>query len=202
MHIEFLVEELSAEAALNHLVPAILGPAATFQIHPFNGKPDLLAKLPGRLRGYRPWLPADWRIVVLLDADEEDCRRLKAQMEEAARVAGFITKSAAGKGQFQVLNRLAVQELEAWFFGDVEALCVAYPGLSADLGKRPKYHNPDTIAGGTWEALERELQRVGYAPGGLAKVATARVVAAHMQPERNRSHSFQVFRRGLLDLIE
>ncbi|PKO20249.1 MAG: hypothetical protein CVU38_21140, partial [Chloroflexi bacterium HGW-Chloroflexi-1] len=127
MHIEFLIEEPSAEAALNNLAPAILGPDATFQVHPYNGKPDLLAKLPGRLVGYRPWLPADWRIVVLLDADEADCLQLKARMDDIARAAGLVTKSAAGGAQFQVLNRLAVQELEAWFFGDAAALCAAYP---------------------------------------------------------------------------
>ena len=201
MHIEFLVEESSAEAALNNLAPAILGPDVTFQVHPYNGKPDLLAKLPDRLRGYRPWLPADWRIVVLLDADEADCRQLKARMETIAHAAGLTTRSAAGGAQFQVLNRLAVQELEAWFFGDVEALCAAYPRLDPNLAKRSRYRNPDAIAGGAWEALERELQRVGCAPGGLAKVATARAVSEHMQPERNRSHSFQVFQQGLLELI-
>lgn len=200
-HVEFLVEEPSAEAALIRLAPAILGPNTTFQVHPHNGKPDLLARLPGRLRGYRPWLPADWRIAVLIDADEADCRQLKARLEDAARAAGLVTRSAAGGAQFQVLNRLAIQELEAWFFGDVEALAAAFPRLGPNLSRRPKYRNPDAIAGGTWEALERELRRVGYAPGGLAKVATARAVSAHMQPERNRSHSFQVFRQGLLELI-
>lgn len=201
MHIEFLVEEPSAEAALNNLAPAILGPAVTFQVHPYNGKPDLLAKLPDRLRGYQPWLPADWRIVVLLDADEADCRQLKARMETIAHAAGLTTRATAGSAQFQVLNRLAVQELEAWFFGDVEALCAAYPRLDPNLAKRSRYRNPDAIAGGAWEALERELQRLGYAPGGLAKVATARAISARMQPERNRSHSFLVFRQGLLELI-
>ena len=159
MHIEFLVEELSAEAALNSLAPAILGPGHTFQVHPHNGKPDLIAKLPDRLRGYRPWLPADWRIVVLMDADEGECLQLKARMEDTARAAGLVTRSAVGGAQFQVLNRLAVQELEAWFFGDVEALCAAYPRLDPNLAKRSRYRNPDAIAGGTWEALEHELQR-------------------------------------------
>ena len=201
MHIEFLVEEPSVEAALTNLAPAILGPDITFQVHPHNGKSDLPAKLPNRLSGYRPWLPADWRIVVLIDADEADCLQLKARMEDIARAAGLVTRSAAGGTQFQVLNRLAVQELEAWFFGDAEALCAAYPRFSPNLGTRPRYRNPDAISGGTWEALERELQRIGYAPGGLPKVATARAVSAHMQPERNRSHRFQVFRQGLLELI-
>jgi len=201
MHIEFLVEEPSAEAALNNLAPVILGPEITFQVHPYNGKQDLLTKLPRRLAGYRAWLPEGWRIVILLDTDEADCLQLKARMEAIAHAAGLTTRSAASGAQFQVLNRLAVQELEAWFFGDTAALCAAYPRLKPHLGERSKYSNPDAIAGGTWEALERELQRVGYAPGGLAKVATARVISAHMQPERNRSHSFQIFQQGLLELI-
>jgi len=201
MHIEFLVEEPSAEAALNNLAPVILGPEITFQVHPYNGKQDLLTKLPRRLAGYRAWLPEGWRIVILLDTDEADCLQLKARMEAIAHAAGLTTRSAASGAQFQVLNRLAVQELEAWFFGDTAALCAAYPRLKPHLGERSKYSNPDAIAGGTWEALERELQRVGYAPGGLAKVTTARVISAHMQPERNRSHSFQIFQQGLLELI-
>ncbi len=45
--------------------------------------------------------------------------------------------------------------------------------------ERSRYRNPNAIVGGTWEALEHELQRAGYAPGGLAKVATARAISAH-----------------------
>ena len=39
MHFEFLVEELSTEAALSNLVPNILEAEHTFAIHPFQGKP-------------------------------------------------------------------------------------------------------------------------------------------------------------------
>ncbi len=59
-HLEFLVEEASMETALAVLGPRILDPTPIFRIHPHQGKPDLLQKLPGRLRGYRPWLPADY----------------------------------------------------------------------------------------------------------------------------------------------
>ena len=57
MHIEFLVEEQSAESALVNLIPKIIGREVSFKIHPFQGKPNLLANLPARLRGYRQWLP-------------------------------------------------------------------------------------------------------------------------------------------------
>ena len=115
MHIEFLVEEPSAEAALHNLVPMICGSDISFDIHAFRSKSDLLAKLPLRLKSYRKFLPPDWRIVVLIDEDRQDCIALKDVLEDAAIQAGLITRCRArGGSRFQVLNRIAVEELEAW----------------------------------------------------------------------------------------
>jgi len=201
MHIEFLVEEPSAEAALQNLVPKILGDQGDFTIHVHEGKPDLLKKLPGRLAGYARWLPNDYRIVVLIDEDRQDCKKLKKNLEHVARNAGLLTKSRAKTGsKFQVLNRIAVEELEAWFFGDIQALVKSYPRVSPTLHQKRGYRNSDAIAGGTWEALERVLQRAGYFKGGLAKIEAARQISANMKPASNRSRSFQVFREGLTSL--
>jgi len=200
-HVEFLVEEPSAEEALYNLIPQILGQDFSFLVYPHQGKLDLLKELPSRLRGYRAWLPESAGIVVLIDADAKDCREQKAALESVARQAGFLTRSSAPGRRFQVLNRLAVEELEAWFFGDVGALRTAYPGISSSLGERAGYRDPDAIRGGTWEALERELQRAGHHREGLAKIKAAREISAHMEPARNRSRSFQMFRQGLLDLV-
>lgn len=205
MHIEFLVEERSAEVALRNLIPKIVPEAVTFNIHSFPGKSALLRKLPQRLQGYKQWLPSDWWIVILIDQDREDCRILKSKLENIAADAGLITKSVAQKNKnnssFQVLNRLAIEELESWFCGDIEAIVAAYPKVSPHLGQQATYRNPDEIAGGTWEALERALQRYGYHLGGLEKVNAAREISKHMEPQRNRSRSFQVFRDGLLDIV-
>ena len=65
-HLEVLVEEPSMEAFLRALLPRLLPQDRTFEIHPFQGKSDLLGKLEARLRGYAAWLPADWRIVVVV----------------------------------------------------------------------------------------------------------------------------------------
>jgi hypothetical protein len=201
MHIEFLVEEPSSEAALQNILPRVLREQITFSIHPFRGKPDLLKKLPARLRAYRAWIPDSWRIVVLVDADEDDCNEIKARLEKAALQAKLITKSTISSGsRFQVLNRLAIEELEAWFFGDIEALKAAYPRVSLRLGNKARYREPDAILGGTWEALEHELKGVGYFPAGLNKISAAREISKYMVPERNSSKSFQVFRQGLLEM--
>jgi len=198
MHFEFLVEELSAEAALANLVPKLLEANHTFAIHPFQGKGDLLSNLPSRLRAYRAWIPKDWRVVVLIDEDRADCKVLKGKLEKVAKEAGLATRSSTkGQSPFIVLNRLAIEELEAWFFGDIVALKAAYPKIPSSLGERAKYRDPDSIAGGTWEALERELKKVGYYPTGMPKIEVSRNVSRYMDASRNRSYSFQVFVSGL-----
>lgn len=198
MHIELLVEEPSAEALLRGLVPRIVGREISFEIHVHQGKKDLFAKLPGRLRGYRQWLPADWRIIVLVDEDRQDCRAIKSQMEDAARKARLATPGSPKPGATaQVCNRLAIEELEAWYFGDVDALVKAFPRVSRNLAQQAKCRNPDAIRGGTWEVLQRVLQRAGYYLAGLNKIHLARTLSPHMDPDRNRSKSFCLLRDTL-----
>ena len=198
VRIEFFLEEPSAKTALNAILPKILSPDVICNFYVFEGKQDLLKELPGRLKGYSNWLPDDWRIIVLVDEDREDCRELKVKLERIAHDAGFVTKSnSTPGGDFQVVNRLAVEELEAWFFGDVEALHTAYPRVSKDLHNQAKYRNPDAITGGTYEALERLLIRENYYRRQIHKPTVAQNIAPHMEPDRNRSKSFQVFVEGL-----
>jgi len=89
MHIELLVEEASAEAALTELLPRCVTAGVTWAIHVHQGKQDLLSKLANRLKGYAHWLPNDWYIVVLLDNDREDCHHLKNEMERVALEAAL-----------------------------------------------------------------------------------------------------------------
>lgn len=72
-HLEVLVEEPSMEAFLGALLPRLLPADRSFLLHPFQGKTDLLGKLQDRLRGYAGWLPDDWRVVVVVDRDDDDC---------------------------------------------------------------------------------------------------------------------------------
>lgn len=198
-HLEFYVEEPSIEAALYNILPKMLDTGVTFDIQKHFGKSELLLNLSDRLKRYSHNFPKDWRIVVLVDKDREDCKKLKEQLEKAALDANLITKTNSKGGQFQVLNRIVVEELEAWFFGDIEALVKAYPKLSPNLAKKEKYRNPDAIRGGTWEALKKELENNGYTFG---KIKTAREVSEYMNPENNRSSSFQSFRDGLFELLK
>lgn len=187
MHLEVYVEEPSAKEALVQLLPRLLGAEHSFTVHPFRGKQQLLNEIPKRLRGYSRWIPPDWQVVVLVDEDRGDCHGLKQRLVTAAHDAGL-----GGR----VLCRVAVEELEAWFLGDVEAIRAAYPKVPSTLAKRAGLRAPDAVWGGTWEALDRVLRRAGY-PQGLVKTVAAREIATHMDPDRNRSHSFCVFRDGI-----
>lgn len=196
-HLEIFVEERSAGEALRALVPKICA-NLDFHVYEFQGCHDLLDKLPSRFRGYASWLPDDWRLVVLIDRDRKDCLALKKKIQDMARNAKLRTR-ARGSLPRQVLVRIAVEELESWFFGDTAAVRRAFPGVPANLEKQAQFRDPDAIRN-AWEQLEAVLQRAGHFRGGLQKIRCAREVAAEMDPSANRSHSFRVFRDGLVAL--
>jgi Domain of unknown function (DUF4276) len=200
-HLEVLVEEASMEAFLRGLLPRLLPRDRTFEVHAFQGKSDLLGKLEARLRGYVAWLPADWRIVIVVDRDDEDCRALKRQLEAVCGRVRLQTRTRASNSQWQLVNRIAIEELEAWYFGDWEAVRTVYPRVSGTVPERQAFRDPDALTGGTWEAFERVLQQHGYFKGGLAKIDAARAIGAHIAPERARSRSFKVFCDAIVEAV-
>jgi hypothetical protein len=187
------------ETAMEQVLPKILG-QTPFEIIRFQCKNELLVRLPDRLRAYRNWLPPTWRLVVVVDRDDDDCGQLKDQLERIVAAAGLVTRTAAKGGAYAVVNRVAVEELEAWYFGDWEAVRAAYPSVSPTVPVKAQYRNPDDIKGGTWEAFERIMRQAGYFRGGLRKIEAARRIAGHMQPERNTSPSFRALTSALMEM--
>jgi hypothetical protein len=200
-HLEVLVEEPSMEAFLLGLLPRMLNGQATFRIHAHQGKSDLIRKLDGRLRGCAKWLPVSTRIVVLVDRDDDDCIALKKRMEQAAKAAKLLTRSTSGRAPWRVVNRLAIEELEAWFFGEWTGVRTAYPKASKAIPRQAPYRQSDAVAGGTWEALERVLRNGGYFPGGLRKMEAASAIGRQFDPALARSPSFIAFRDVLLEAV-
>lgn len=191
-HFEILVEEPSMEQVVRVLVPRI-APMISFSVYASQGKQDLLKNLPSRLRGYNRWIPESWRIIVLVDRDDSDCEVLKDTLEDIVSKAGLVSKRNANGGRFHVVTRIAIEELEAWYFGDWAAVCAAYPRVDHRVPGRASYRDPDAIVGGTWEAFERVLNRYGYFASGLRKIEAANKIGPHMSPERNLSRSFSAF---------
>ena len=198
-YVDIIVEEPSMEALLRALLPRLI-PDVPFSIYSFQGKDELLERLPDRLRGYAHWLPENHRIVVIVDRDDDDCLVLKARLEAYAQAAGLSTRSHASGDRFSVINRIAIEELEAWYFGDWEAVRAAFPRVAATIPQQRSFRNPDSVVGGTWEAFERVLQRAGYFKTGLRKLEVARSIGPQMDPMRNVSHSFCVLRDAMLEL--
>jgi len=195
-HLEFLLEEPSMKAFLQGLLPRVLPQGCAFEFREFQGKQDLLRKLENRLRGYGH-LPAECRLVVVVDRDNDDCHALKTRLERATANAGLLTRSRSRSGSWQVVNRIAIEELEAWYFGDWNAVGQAYPRVAPNVSKQARYRDPDAIRGGAWEAFERILKSRGYT--GLGKIGAARAIAPNIDPVRNRSRSFKVFHDALIE---
>jgi hypothetical protein len=102
---------------------------------------------------------------------------------------------------WQLVNRIAIEEMEAWYFGDWQAVRSVYPRVSSTVSSRAPFRVSDAIQGGTWEAFERILQEHGYFAGGLRKTEAARKIGAAIDPYRCRSESFIKFRDAVVDAV-
>lgn len=196
LNLELLVEEPSMEAFLHEFLPRCLPKDVGFRVHRHDGKRDLLAKLPSRPRAYARWIGEETRILVLVDRDADNCLDLKNQVEQMCVQAGLVSLSTArreGRDQWHIATRIVIEELEAWYFGDWQAVRAAYPDASAAVQSKSTCVSPDQIASGTWETFERVMQRSGYFKGGLPKMEVAAAVGKHVDAQRSTSPSFRAF---------
>ena len=201
MQIEFLVEEISAKAAPDQLLPRLL-PGHSCRVRVFEGWQDLLGQLKTVLQGYHRRIFREGetalRVVVLLDGDGI-CERRKAALEAKAAEVGLPTKTSAGPGQvFYVLNRVAVQELEAWWLGDREAIIAAYPRVKPAHFKGTD-RTPDAPLKPN-DVLWEVLKKGRYFLTGKRKTQWATDISQYIYPARNTSPSFRCFCEGLAAL--
>jgi len=125
---------------------------------------------------------------------------LKKGLENEAMTAGLTTRALEIK-EWQVVFRIAIEELEAWYFGDWEAVRLAYPRVGEHVARKAAYRSCDGIYGGTWEAFERELQKVGYFAGGLGKIEAARNVGKYFSSKRCSSPSYRCLANAILTVV-
>jgi len=211
MHFEILVEDASGRIALAAILPKILGVQGephTYRCHAYKGighvpkdlrpgtdasKRILLDQLPRILQGYgRSLVPKDASVVVVVDNDRRDCNELKADMLAILQTC---------YPRPETLFRIAIEEMEAWLLGDRVAIKAAYPKARSRVLDG---YVQDSVCN-TWETLAdavhlggaAALKRQGYPLIGQAKCAWAEQIAPLMEPSRNSSKSFQVFRDGL-----
>lgn len=213
MHIEILVEDSSGEKLLDSLLPKLLGVQGephSWRLHSYKGigripknlgrgadpaKRILLDQLPRLLQGYAK-TPGIDAVVVVLDSDRRD--RVEF-LNELKLVAGRCNPTP------NVLFRIAVEEVEAWYLGDREALTGAYPRAKVDVLNR---YVQDSVCG-TWELLadaihpggSAAIKKAGWPLPGQKKHEWAERIGPLLELDRNQSPSFAKFRDGMRRLI-
>jgi Domain of unknown function (DUF4276) len=179
-HLVFLLEEPSAQEALQAWLPAWLPEEVTPHFLVFQGKQDLEKRMTMRMRH---WLQPNSRFVVLRDQDSGDCRVVKAELRTRCIDAG----------RPDAVVRVACRELEAFFVGDWQAVALAYgkPAL-ARLAVKSTYRQPDELGSPSAELAK-------HVPG-YQKRDGARRIAPLIEPSRNTSRSFHALRSAILAL--
>ncbi len=203
MKLHILVEGESEAQFLRGWLGRLI-PAHTFRVYPHQGKgklprlsdskvdpgrEGLLDQLPAKLRAFGKALnPATERVLVLIDLDDASCIELKERL-----VAVLHQCNPAPRTLF----RIAIEETEAFFLGDRQALQATFP--RAKLAKLSHY-DQDGICG-TWEVLQSVIG--AKRPD---KVEWAKKMARHLGTtwrgkDANASPSFRQFCRGILQLV-
>lgn len=209
MHIEILVEDASGKKLLESLLPKLFGEQGdqhTWRLHSYKGigripkdlnaggdpaKRILLNQLPKLLRGYGK-TPGIDAVVVVLDSDRRNCVDFLTELKDLA---------ASCNPAPNTLFRIAIEEMEAWYLGDRDALTTAYPRAKIDVLNR---YAQDSVCG-TWELLadaiypggSAAIRNAGWPLPGQIKYEWAGKIGPLLGLDRNVSPSFGKLRDGL-----
>lgn len=181
----FLLEERSAVALLEGLLPRFLDASITCTFIPFEGKQDLDKRLEKRLRYY---LNPDARFLILRDQDSfPDCRDLKARLWAKCQAAGRATTTRV---------RIACTELETFYLADLPAVeraldCRIVATLTPKA--KAKFLVPDRLG-----SPSHELHTI--TKGLYQKVDGSRRIASQLDLANTRSSSFTNLIRGIQQL--
>ena len=212
MHFHFLAEDPSGAVLIDQIMKKITAtyPDVTYYCKGYHGMGGftrrntvketkdgkLLNDLATVLRGLNKSLknfPS--AIIVVMDNDARDTEDYLAQLQAVA-AQQMIT--------VDYVFCIAVEEMESWLLGDEQALLNAYPSAKSAILHT---YVQDSICG-TWEVLADAIY-----PGGLSKfrkdcpsfieIGTyksqwARDIGRYMEPDKNRSPSFQNFMHEIL----
>jgi hypothetical protein len=217
MHFEILVEDLSGKKALDILVPKIIGNGNTCKIIRYKGvgnipknmnttqdarKRILLEQLPRLLRGYGNVFEKSGSpdaVIVVCDLDR------RCQKEFRDELIGLLKEvHKPFRNKLQVKFCIAIEEMEAWYLGDIPAVGNAYPNIKMAVVSR---YVQDSICG-TWELLADSIYRggrialtqQGWMAVSAEKSAWAERISPFMDIDNNKSPSFQYFSKKLHEL--
>lgn len=176
----FLLEEPSAKAMLESLLPRMLHSGIKYRLIPFEGKQDLEKQLVRKIRAYQNQRT---RFIILRDQDSHpDCMQLKHRLLD---LCAQTTRSE------HCLVRLACTELETFYLADLQAVedALDITGLARQQQSK-KYRRPDELGNPSHEL--KALTRNRY-----EKITGSRAIGQHLRLDNDRSPSF----RNLLTAI-
>ena len=176
-----MVEEQSAQEVLKVILPQVLPKGTQLTIIPHSGKSHLWKSMPKKLKA---WNVPDAKFVVLQDQDSAECIKLKSELQD------LCNRCRDG-----VLVRIACVELEAWYFGDLDAVSKAYDLKQlSELAQKKKFREPDKI-----NNPKNELKKLIPLH---QEIRGAKLIAPHMDIAGNTSQSFRAFITGIQRLFE
>jgi hypothetical protein len=180
MELVFLLEEESAKAMLESLLPRILDPGIKQRLLAFEGKQDLEKQMVRKMKHY---INPHARFIVMRDQDATpDWRDLKKALLTRCKEAGRKNVS---------LVRIACRELETFYLADLAAVetGLGIKGLAKQQGIA-KFRAPDQLQKPSKELLT--LTKYRY-----QKVSGSRVIGQHLDVENERSCSFKNLIAGI-----
>ncbi|MFA0924034.1 DUF4276 family protein [Xanthomonas fragariae] len=170
----FLLEERSAKAMLENLLPRLLSKDIRYRLVAFEGKQDLEKQLERRIRGYQN---PRARFIVLRDLDSHpDCIVMKSKLLEICK--------RSGRSQY-CLVRIACTELETFYLADLAAVGIALQMTTlASQQNHRKFRSPDELGNPSKEL--RTITKNKY-----QKVDGSRAIGKYLQLDNVRSASFR-----------
>lgn len=170
----FLLEEPSAKAMLESLLPRMLNAGVTFRCIPFEGKQDLERQLMRKIRAYQN---DQARFIVLRDQDNSpDCTLVKRKLLDLCQQSGKADRC---------MVRIACRKLETFYLADLQAVGQALEITSlAQHQSSRKFRAPDHLGSPSNEL--KTLTKNRY-----EKVAGSRRIGRHLNLDNTRSPSFR-----------
>jgi hypothetical protein len=215
MHLIFLIEDQSGEVFIKNILSKIIGPESdkySKEIHSYKGcgkipenihkhpNPShrfILEQLPKLLNGFaRSYENIDYTIIVLIDNDNRNCQEFKQEL---------LSIQTKCRNKPNVFFRIAIEEFEAWHFGDKNAIKKAYPKAKDNVLNS---YIQDSICN-TWEKLADaifpggsvELKKKPWYEIGKIKYEWAQNITPFIDIENNQSSSFKCFLNKLRELM-
>lgn len=179
----FFLEEASAAAMLEGLLPKLIPADVMPRYITFEGKQDLEGQLVKRLRGYRN---PNALFVVMRDQDAQpNCKVIKRKL---ARLCGQAGRTA-------VLIRIACRELESFYLADLQAVeqGLGVRGIASQQQTR-KFRDPDRLV-----SPKEELKTL--TKNRYQQVGGSRAIGPCLDPENGRSRSFRNLVLGIRRLV-